>query len=104
LEIACSIDTGSCVHAIRRFIARRGTPTLIRSENGTNIVGAERELRKYIKLLSQSQSNKEMNEKGHSVEIQSTGCFPLWRCMGKTHTYCSQGALFVAVGADEKAG
>jgi hypothetical protein len=48
LEIAFSLETDSCVNAIRRFIARRGTVKLFRSDNGTNLVGAEREMREEI--------------------------------------------------------
>jgi hypothetical protein len=48
LEIACSLDTDSCINAIRRFIARRGCVKIIYSDNGTNLVGAERELRREI--------------------------------------------------------
>ena len=43
-EIVSSMDTSSCVMGIERFIARRGTPSVIRSNNGTNFVGAEKEL------------------------------------------------------------
>ena len=45
LEIAFCLDTDSCILAIRRFISRRGTVKSITSDNGTNLVGAERELR-----------------------------------------------------------
>ena len=44
IEVASSIDTDSCIHALRRFIARRGQVQVIRSDNGTNFVGAEKEL------------------------------------------------------------
>nr|XP_040219656.2 uncharacterized protein LOC120947904 [Anopheles coluzzii] len=44
LEIAASLNTASCILAIRRFIARRGTPLEIISDRGTNFVGASREL------------------------------------------------------------
>ena len=37
LEVACSLDTDSCINAIRRFIARRGPVKIIRSDNGTNL-------------------------------------------------------------------
>jgi hypothetical protein len=48
LEVAASVDTDSCINALRRFISRRGKPTFIRSDNGTNLVGAEKEMRTLI--------------------------------------------------------
>ena len=44
LEAAHSLTTSSCILAIRRFIARRGQPLEFISDNGTNFVGASREL------------------------------------------------------------
>ena len=44
LEVVPSLDTSSCVAGIERFIARRGTPSIFWSDNGTNFVGAEKEL------------------------------------------------------------
>ena len=49
LEIVPALDTSSCVMGIERFIARRGTPSTIWSDNGTNFVGAEKELLACIK-------------------------------------------------------
>ena len=48
LEIAFSLDRVSCVNSITRFLSRRGTVKVIWSDNGTNLVGAERELREQI--------------------------------------------------------
>ena len=45
LEVVPSLDPSACVMDIERFIARRGTPSTIWSDNGTNFVGAENELR-----------------------------------------------------------
>lgn len=45
IEVANSLDTSSCINAIRRFISRRGQVSTIRSDNGTNLIGAERELK-----------------------------------------------------------
>ena len=44
IEVVPSLDTRSCVMGVERFIARRGTPTTIMSDNGTNFVGAQKEL------------------------------------------------------------
>ena len=49
IELLPSMDTSSCVMAIERFISRRGTPSIIWSDNGTNFVGAEKELLLCIK-------------------------------------------------------
>jgi hypothetical protein len=54
LEVAYTLDTGSCIHAIRRFLARRGAVETIRSDNGTNLIGAERDLRESIEKWIQS--------------------------------------------------
>ena len=51
LEIAHSLDTDSCLMAIRRMMARRGRPANIWSDNGTNFVGTKRELREALARL-----------------------------------------------------
>ena len=48
-ELVPSMDTSSCVMAIGRFISRRGTPSIIWSDNGPNYVGATEELLLCIK-------------------------------------------------------
>ena len=48
LEVAHTLSTGSCIAAVRRFIARRGVPREIISDCGTNFVGTARELRDAI--------------------------------------------------------
>ena len=44
IEVVPSMDLSSCVMGVERFIARRGTPSKNWSDNGTNFVGAEKEL------------------------------------------------------------
>lgn len=44
LEVVSSLDTSSCLMGIERFVARRGTPKQIWSDNGTNFVGASKEV------------------------------------------------------------
>ncbi|UYV63047.1 hypothetical protein LAZ67_2002938 [Cordylochernes scorpioides] len=45
LELVTSLSTEAFIQALRRFIARRGRPTVIYSDNGTNFVGANNVLR-----------------------------------------------------------
>ncbi|XP_049300487.1 uncharacterized protein LOC125774271 [Anopheles funestus] len=49
LEVVHTLTTASCILAIRRFVARRGSPREIISDQGTNFVGAARELREALK-------------------------------------------------------
>ena len=49
-EIVPKLDTDSCLNAIMRFIARRGKPIKMISDNGTNFVGADREFKDYIAI------------------------------------------------------
>ena len=51
LEMAYSLDTDSFINAFTRMTSRRGTPTYVISDNGTNFLGAERELRKLVEAL-----------------------------------------------------
>ena len=43
IEVVPSLDTSYCFMGVGRFIARRGTLTIM-SDNGTNFVGAQKEL------------------------------------------------------------
>ena len=48
VEVVTSMDTSSCVMGVERFVSRRGTLEMIWSDNGTNFIGAEKELRESI--------------------------------------------------------
>ncbi|XP_062540821.1 uncharacterized protein LOC134208883 [Armigeres subalbatus] len=52
LEVAYDLSSESCIMAIRRFSRRRGSPVNIFSDNGTNFVGANRELQKQIQQIN----------------------------------------------------
>ncbi|XP_062541834.1 uncharacterized protein LOC134209824 [Armigeres subalbatus] len=56
LEVVHSLSTEACKMAIRRFVVRRGAPLEIRSDNGTNFIGANRELQQQIKEMNQQLS------------------------------------------------
>lgn len=53
LEVAVTLDTDACINAMRRFISRRGQVQCLWSDNGTNFVGAERELKQALANLNQ---------------------------------------------------
>ena len=46
LELIVSLSTGAFLQALRRFIARRGRPSTIYCDNGTNFRGAEDSLKR----------------------------------------------------------
>jgi hypothetical protein len=45
IEVTCSMDTDSFIQALRRFVGRRGSVRIMRSDNGGNFIGAENELK-----------------------------------------------------------
>ena len=48
IEVLFSLDVSSFLDALRRFIARRGLPLALYSDNGTNFTGACKELSKAV--------------------------------------------------------
>ncbi len=60
IEVAHSMSTDSFLMALTRFISRRGKPAVIYSDNGSNFVGAEEELRKLCYSLDQRQIQEAM--------------------------------------------
>lgn len=50
LEVVHSLSTPACLMAIRRFICRRGIPMEFFCDNGTNFVGASKEIAKKIEI------------------------------------------------------
>ena len=66
IEVCHSLETDSFINALQRFISRRGEPTEIRSDNGTNLVGAQRELRRALQDWNQRQIRNYLHQ--HEVE------------------------------------
>ncbi|XP_062541338.1 uncharacterized protein LOC134209368 [Armigeres subalbatus] len=63
LEVVHSLSTQSCVMAIRRFVARRGSPESFYSDNGTNFVGAGNLLVKQIQDIQNDCASAFTNSK-----------------------------------------
>ena len=64
LEISHTLDTDSFILALRRFIARRGQVKEIRSDNGTNFMGAEKALRIMSSGWNQAKIHDTLPQKG----------------------------------------
>ena len=62
LEIAHSLSTDSMIMALRRMMNRRGKPKLIMSDNGTNFVGGQRELRQALAELDEEEVRRRTTE------------------------------------------
>ena len=52
IELVSDLTTAAFIACLRRFVARRGKPTLLWSDNGTNFVGASRELNELFEFLT----------------------------------------------------
>ena len=53
MELVDDLSTDHFIMALKKFIARRGRPHSIYSDNGSNFVGADNELWKCIKQLDE---------------------------------------------------
>jgi len=58
LEVVSDLTSDGFLAALRRFIARRGMPESIYSDNGTNFVGANNQLREMYALLNSDNHKK----------------------------------------------
>ena len=70
LELVDDLSTDNFIMALERFIARRRRPPNIYSDNGSNFVGANNELRQCIRQLNQERiqdfwASKEINSNFH---------------------------------------
>ena len=64
IEVVLKLDTDNCLNAILEFIARRGKPSTIISDNGTNFVGAERELAEYVGAWNKERIEEHLIQQG----------------------------------------
>lgn len=64
LEVASQLDTDSCINAICRFICCQGSIKSIRSDQGTNFIGAQKELEGSVKQLDNDKIPKTLLKRG----------------------------------------
>lgn len=63
IEVAHSLTTDSFLQALIRFMARRGQPRVIVSDNGSNFKGADTEIKAHLKEISQAKINQYLLER-----------------------------------------
>jgi len=64
LELAHDLSTDSCIIVIRNFVCRRGPVYRLRSDNGRNFVGADREAKKFAEVFEPERIQMELSSKG----------------------------------------
>jgi hypothetical protein len=71
LEISPSLDADDFINTLRQFISRRGPVQEIWSDNGTNFVGANRELKDALSQLNSGIVESTLKEKGIKWKFQT---------------------------------
>lgn len=62
IELVADLTTESFLGAFKRFIARRGKVSCVYSDNGTNFIGAARELNELYEFFMKEQTQSKLNE------------------------------------------
>ena len=69
LELVSDLTTEAFIACLRRFIARRGKPSLIWSDHGSNFLGASRQLKELFTFLQQQESQEVISNFCSSQDI-----------------------------------
>lgn len=64
LELAKSLETDDFMLVLMRFLNRRGHVKEIRSDNGTNFVGADKEIKESLKNVDHSRVERDLMQRG----------------------------------------
>ena len=70
LEMAYSLSTDSFIQTLRKFIAIRGSIRLLRCDNGTNFVGANRELARCVDAIQSPELKSFVLRHGCDLEFR----------------------------------
>lgn len=73
LEVANSLDTDACINALRRFVSRRGQVSYLLSDNGTNFIGASRELKEALAALDHDHIQRSLRTTGMDWKFNPPG-------------------------------
>ncbi|XP_072403133.1 uncharacterized protein [Diabrotica undecimpunctata] len=70
VELISSLSTEAFLLTLKRFIARRGNPSIIFSDNGTNFLGAKNQLKELYELLLKGDTSESIRSFATSCQIQ----------------------------------
>ena len=88
LELVMDLCTEAFLAALRRFVAGRGTPSTLMTDNGTIFVGARRELSELYQLLSTTESKESVSQ---YLSDQRIECYTLQHVYPTSVEYGKQG-------------
>ncbi|XP_011859183.1 PREDICTED: uncharacterized protein LOC105556701 [Vollenhovia emeryi] len=69
LEIVSDLSSDGFLAALRRFVARRGVPEHIYSDNGTNFIGANNQLKDLYALFNSNEHMKRVDKYANELRI-----------------------------------
>ena len=69
IELSGDLSTDFFILSLRRFLARRGHVNIMQSDNGTNFIGAVKEINNVIKNLKHDKITTSLNK--HQIKWQS---------------------------------
>lgn len=73
MEVATDLSTDACLLCIRNFCNLRGVPVRIRSDCGTNFVGADNEIRRTADFIDDDIVQRELSSKGIDWRMNCPG-------------------------------
>lgn len=70
LELVDNLSSEAFIATLRRFVSRRGKPRKLFSDNGTNFVGANNELKRFQQIINKSQNEiiNAITNEGNTIE------------------------------------
>ena len=70
LELVSDLTTEAFIACLRRFVARRGKPSLIFSDHGSNFIGASKQLKDLFEFLQRQESQQVISTFCSSQDIE----------------------------------
>ena len=73
IEIAHDLSTDSFIQAFTRFVSRRGPPSVVFSDNGTNFKGAETDMKQALNVWNHDKIRHHLQSQGAEWKFNSAG-------------------------------